>query len=476
MKKCYFVIIPLFFLLTVSGQNSTKYGLEEVKNDFRFLYKMLDESHYNLYVNCNKSEYDKTFQKVLKSIKDSMNILQINRLFQPFTALAKHNHCSIEFPGQSYGEYIQQGGTLFPLNLTIAGERVFLTNNYSQDSSITIGDEIISINKRPVKEILSDIYKYYSGENEYLKNSYIEGVYLFPRIFWLVYGKTDNFSLGIKGNSGKIFSVNVKAIPAGEFEEKNALNKPAINPSREFRLMGNSAYLRPGQFMNIEFTGEMLHKAYETGEFRHFIDSSFNEIKNRKITNLIIDLRGNPGGNNSFSDYMISYFADKPFCFYSRFSVRTSSQTKSFWKDINDSTLTLLKEKILTTPNGKIFEDKILFVNPVENIKQFKGNVYVLVDRFTYSNAPLTAALIQDYKFGEIIGEPTADLTATYGSAHQFRLPNTKLLVMYPKAFIVRPNGNSKAEGVIPDFIIKDNVFTDKDEILDYTLELISKK
>ncbi|MFO7369233.1 MAG: S41 family peptidase, partial [Bacteroidales bacterium] len=90
-----------------------------------------------------------------------------------------------------------------------------------------------------------------------------------------------------------------------------------------------------------------------------------------------------------------------------------------------------------------------------------------------YSQAAVIATQVQDYKFGILIGEKTAQISTHYSSTHQFELPNTKLLIQYPKAYIVRPNGDTRFEGVNPDIIVEDNTFTDKDEILEYTLDLI---
>jgi len=54
-----------------------------------------------------------------------------------------------------------------------------------------------------------------------------------------------------------------------------------------------------------------------------------------------------------------------------------------------------------------------------------------------------------------------------------FKLPNTKSTVQYPKGFAVRPSGDASLRGVVPDHIVYDNEFIDKDEILEYTIKLI---
>jgi len=77
------------------------------------------------------------------------------------------------------------------------------------------------------------------------------------------------------------------------------------------------------------------------------------------------------------------------------------------------------------------------------------------------------AALVQDYKFGTILGEETSDMATTHGAMEQFKLPKTGIAVGYPKARIVRPNGDLRARGVTPDIVIRiPAVETPEDEVL----------
>jgi C-terminal processing protease CtpA/Prc len=99
--------------------------------------------------------------------------------------------------------------------------------------------------------------------------------------------------------------------------------------------------------------------------------------------------------------------------------------------------------------------------------ERFLGKVFVLIDRQSYSNAVAVAALVQDYKFGTILGEETSDMATTYGAMEKFKLPKTGIAVGYPKARIVRPNGDLRARGVTPDIPIRiPAVETPADEVL----------
>jgi C-terminal processing protease CtpA/Prc len=474
---CFFIVIVIFKLDSFS-QSPIKFSAQAVKQDFEFLNKTLEASHYSLYVNTKKEVFDKEYKKISESIKDSMTALQVFRLLQPFVALAQNGHCNIDLGmsvGDCYGAYLQNGGTVFPLTIYFSNNKVVVLNNFSNDSSIISGDEIVSINGKPIEETLKGLYNMLSGENINYKKTVIDR-FTFPRIYWVVYDRCDIINLGIRKKQGNIVQLKVNAIPAGVYEDKIAQQKSAFNSNREFRFINEIAYLHPGEFFNAGNSDISDHKAFEKGEFCHFIDSSFITMHNNKARNLIIDLRDNMGGDNSFSDYMVSFFATKEFSFCSKFLVKTSQMTKDFWKDVTDSTVADLKRDIMTKENGSYFEANIQKKNPRNDSLNYNGNVYVLINRYSISNATGVASIIQDYKLGKLIGEETAELPTNYGAAHQFKLPNTQFIVMYPKAFIIRPNGDTSISGVIPDFKVEDNIFTDKDEVLEYTLNLIKKK
>ena len=110
---------------------------------------------------------------------------------------------------------------------------------------------------------------------------------------------------------------------------------------------------------------------------------------------------------------------------------------------------------------------------PMEN--RFSGNVYVLVNRQTHSQAAVMAAQMQDYGFATIVGEETGDFPSLCASQYSFGLPITGLNVKVSKGHIVRVNGSKAPEGVIPDIIIKDHLLDEDDEILAGLLEIIEE-
>src|ERR1044072_7876062 len=243
-------------------------------------------------------------------------------------------------------------------------------------------------------------------------------------------------------------------------------------PMRDAKILpDNVGYLRPGPFYNAEAkTGA---EQWDVSGFRTFIDAAFAKFNAAKMERLIIDLRESPGGANLFSDVMVAWFADKPFRFFSQFKVRVSPESTKANADRiqNDAAAAgpVSRQYAAMYANAKpgdIVDFELPLVEPRQG-DRFRGKVFLLVDRQSYSNTVAVAALVQDYKFGTILGEETSDMATTYGAMERFKLPNTGIAVGYPKAHIVRPNGDRHSRGVTPDVPISVPVVeTPADEVL----------
>ncbi len=470
---------PLVFnyegISMTNAQNTKKYSAQEVKDDLEYMYETLEKSTYDLYALVEKEEMDRSYQAINGSINDSYSALEVYRLFQPFVAKVRMSHCFLFNPwGEYQNNYVKQGGTVFPLDFYFFQGKVYVKDNFSANTSISKSDEVLSFNEVPIEEYMAEFCKNLSGPSDYFKKSMIER-FTFSRMYWFHYDECKEFKLKIKNKDGEELDITLDAIPASDFEDQLKKQESDTGEEREFYLINDTvAYLRPGKFLNADVEDDLQNqRTFDNTEFCNFIDSAFTVFAKEGSKNLIIDIRDNQGGDNSFSDYMIAYFADKPFSISSKFSIKTSQMTKSFWKDVEIPQYRDLKKKIMSLENGSYLDVDLNYTDPHSESKRFKGNVYVLINRYSYSNSASVAAIIQDYKFGEIIGEETSDEVTSYSAMHVFKLPNTQISVSYPKGFMVRPNGDTTPRGVVPDHIVLDDLSTDKDEVLEYTLKLI---
>ena len=316
------------------------------------------------------------------------------------------------------------------------------------------GSEILEINNTKIDDILKLMYPHISAERPYLKKAKIE-FWSFPRLYWQIFGEVEDFSVSVKEND-QIQQYKLQAVAA--LEDYEYKRKDILSSDRRLRFYADSAYLNPGNFSgNAE-------------DYQKFIDSAFAAIKEESSRNLIIDLRNNAGGNNSFSDYLISYFADISFRWYSSFKLKTSKYLKQNTR-LNNDTINAYFQEILKQPNGEIFPYHFDAMQPQAPEKRYNGKVYVLINRQTYSQAAVAAGLIQDYQFATLAGEETGDFPTLYASLFTVELPNTKISVKVPKGYMVRVNNSEKPEGVQPEINIKDHLLDDEDEILNTLLQ-----
>ncbi len=281
-----------------------------------------------------------------------------------------------------------------------------------------------------------------------------------PQYLWLIakQNKTNNnaYILTIKTDGiTKDFTITSINFETLRNNTNNADKSVNTSPKlREYRMLNDKvAYLKPGPFYNAENPS----KTWNNTNFVTFIDEAFESFIENKADKLIIDVRNNPGGTNSFSDALIAWFADKPFRFASEFLVRSSAHAQSS----NQARL-----KVETSEVGKQFDEKYnrhpygsIFSFPIEDAKpregkQFEGEIFVLVNRSSYSNAVSLAAIVKDYGFGTIIGEQTTDFATTLASMETFTLIESGLTVGFPKARIIRPSGDKTPGPIQPDLVV----------------------
>jgi hypothetical protein len=475
------VLSALFMALGPASAQSADWSqnisAEAAQADLTALYDGLQSAHYNLHIHRSSEDYDARFAESMEAISAPLTRFGLWLELQKFTAYGNVAHARLDFPSQVYGTFRDNGGRAFPLYLRIVNGRTYVGEDYSGSDRVTPGDEILSIDGAPMARWLDRTAQYISADTPYIAHSVLEST--FPMYLWVELGEREHYTLRIRKEDGRSQQVRIPALTKDELVA--ALEKaPEIfaldSSAREARMLTDEiAYLRPGPFYNAENPEQIWDKS----AFATFVDDAFQTFLENDAQALVIDLRNNPGGDNSFSDPMISWIADRPFRFASKFLVRSSDEAAASNQARLDASSDALKgvsglyaKAYEATPRGETFEFDIPLAEPREGAR-FEGKVYVLVNRHSYSNAVNAASIFQDYGWGKIAGELTADFATTYGAMEDFTLPNTGFKVGFPKAFIIRPSGDARLGGVQPDIVIQTPIVpSNRDVVLDH---LVSK-
>ena len=450
------------------------YSAEAVRQDFDALYEGLKAAHFDLFAHRPKEEYDALYGEMRRAIAAPMTRTQAEVHFQKFAAYGNVAHANIAFPSAAYEAFRAEGGKAFPLLVRYIGDNLMVSRDMSGAAPSLAGARILSLNGESAEALEKRLSAHLSADNAYLSRTMLE--FRFGQLLWLEFGEADVFTLDIETPEGERRQVTVSSLSRDGLVDTNEPVFELDWNERRYEVFDGVGYLRPGPFYNNDADAADM---WDNAAFKKFIDDAFETFIAEDVPAVLIDLRANPGGDNSFSDLMIAWFADRPFKFASHFYVRVSEATIAS----NARRLQPGDETSISARFARAFElakvgDVIDFdlgeARPREG-ERYMGSIAMLIDRHSYSNTVTVAALAQDYGFATILGEETSDLATTYGAMETFLLPNTGIEVGFPKAHIIRPNGSLEARGVIPDVAIAEPLRSREDDMLNEALRLIAR-
>lgn len=136
-----------------------------------------------------------------------------------------------------------------------------------------------------------------------------------------------------------------------------------------------------------------LRSCNDNEEYQATLDAFFEEIFDNSISNVVVDLRGNGGGNSWVANRFLQYIDVDSY--------------RSWDSGVRFGWLLQRNENVVIT-NQK---------QPVT----FNGDLFVMTDMFTYSAAMDFAMLIGDNDLGLLVGEPSGNLPDSYGDCLYFQ-------------------------------------------------------
>jgi len=409
--------------------------------------------------------------------------MQFYRLLSPVIAEIKCGHTNL-IPPVTFFKSQAEENKLIPFDIKLISDRIIVISNYSENVEINKGDEILEINGHSSTTILNELKKYIpsDGFNETAINREIESEFSFYYNL-LINDSSSNFNIKLFSYSlKKNYSSTVSGFNKGKFIEKK--QKQAQTNTKEknlsLRINKDSSYalMRCKTFYQIRLK--------HNGEnYKSFLKKSMREIKRNNIQNLIIDIRGNGGGNSEYVHKTLKSFATEPFRQYEKMEV-TNDKGFDFLEYTNKRRIyNLVYRHFSKEQNGtyiwKYFRG--LKKTHYPSKKAYKGNVYLLCDGATFSAATTLAALAHYHKRATIIGEETGGNYYVINASDfiEVTLPNTKIILRIPVVKITKAVSGFPfiGRGVIPDYpvnyIIQD-IMNNEDPVLKQALKVIEKK
>ncbi|MBI5216001.1 MAG: hypothetical protein HY960_09615 [Ignavibacteriae bacterium] len=435
MKRINILIIISFLTVCFGCRQQHNYAFQtispsDLKSDLKSLYGKLDTAHYNLYHLHTKAEFDLVYQNIYNSIDNPLNAVEFYFRLLPLFNLLQDAHSMLGFPFSYSKEFSKQGGLFIPLKVFIKDNKIYASENLSS-TPFPLYSEIISVNGVSATEIVNTLHLMINRELQESESDYM--AFFFHRILYPVYGFDKTFTLELRTPDNLPKQVELLGIALDSFPQNN-------QPYFTSKYLDNSTVV-------ID-----INACEDKEQFAVFCDTVFKSINDKKIKSLVIDLRDNPGGSTFHGDTLLAYLTTNKFTQYAKRSVKYSPYS------------TPKSDTVYT----QTFSDNLEQSHTNSNI--FKGNVYMLVNRNTFSSASVMAATFQCYNLGTLIGQETGGTQFFFDEPIEFKLSNSGLRFLVANQVNYCPCGTDWNKGIIPDKIVAISI-TDKAKGIDTEME-----
>ncbi|CAM4093335.1 S41 family peptidase [Pseudoalteromonas byunsanensis] len=430
MRLVNFVVVFTFCTLTSMTSKAqttpfmplqTPLSATQAQQDFEQWFNWLHQTHPDL--SHSVQDIDAFYQKaaeIKSGIKAPMTAMTLWQTMAPLNSMLADGHIKVGHGSASqWRQWIAQGTTLFPLEVHIANDGIYVARDLGAQGSHYQGAKIESINGTSASSILQTLLANTHGDTLAFRQNVLEDQ--FNRLFYMTFGPQDSFHINLTHDSKKhAITLNAKAalpqsLVASSFAE-------AFNVTYQ----DNTAILRVNTFAWDDF------KQYLT-----FMDSLFSDIKSKEIKHLIIDISKNGGGNDDmWMAGILRYIADKPYRHFSTYRSKI-----------------LLKYRDPGQIVGNIEQgENTRLIQPELQLDNFySGKVSLLIGTGTYSSSIVFANTVQDYQFAQLIGAPTGGRSTQSGGIQFTKLTHSQLQMISPRFLLTRPNGVAQMTPIEPD-------------------------
>lgn len=294
------VIIVITTLLAFNHA-SAQLTPEELKQDVNQLRAALEKHHPGLYWYTSESEFASTWENLIAELDHPMTDDEFLKLLLPAVAKVQCAH-TLFYPSKA----LMSRGKRFPLNLKFIKGKAYVFSDSSSSHGIPNGSEILSINGRPVPDIISALLPGLQAQGGNIGWKYVILDNDFQNYYHYTIENTDQFAIRYLDDSTKLSGT---VTLAGSAEPGRSSHWGSWYPEKD------------GAPLKLSFTGDstiaiITMKSLSKGRYKMYdqdydklLVQYFQQIRTQNIKGLIIDLRGNEGGNNP--EKLYSYIARK---------------------------------------------------------------------------------------------------------------------------------------------------------------------
>lgn len=250
------------------------------------------------------------------------------------------------------------------------------------------GEEITAIDGIPITSYINDNNNqmYFKLWDPVLKQWYCE-------LFTLSLTQLGKQRFTLTINQKQVLLDCSQAVDNITFEHPNTSENPNC-----FVIDDNVLYFYMPQMINAEWYIQELYRNYTP-----------------KINKIIIDIRSNSGGDDNVWKSLLKKIVSKPIKYNFRIGMNSNDILENAIKDFGS----------IKHINGRTIIENKRVILPDSNSVKYKGKIYVLQDKYTYSAASALSSVAWQNKSLILLGQPSAFISGYTFPALALKLPQS---------------------------------------------------
>lgn len=454
----------------------------EAIEDYNIFIDALKEGFPGLYDYVSEADFEQFTASTRADFCEMVTAIEMEKAIVSTLALIRDSHTTLMNPSNENPRFSI-------INFGISGDSMVVARTGIADSKY-LGKRILTIDGIPCDSMKALIQAYNIGFDGFVEShpEFNNLCQLDFRYCRFIQPETSNNDVSIEFADGETKLFKGKKRKANKcFSRTPSWQKwyltNIMEPYSFCKISDTTAYLGLRDFELKQVTMEQI-KDY------------FAQMVSDSVTNLIIDLRNNSGGNEEVMETLYSYLAQEPyrqeiyqkvnkrgdFDFFRYSTNHGAEYCKKCAIDKHcDGEILFPEYKPSPDGNGFILDRSDRWCQP-DSVVNYKGKVYILTNERSFSASTVFAGWVKKQNRGVVVGRETG---STY---HQLKavkfenlmLPNSKYIIHFPLVKTVMDTVVNErfpyGRGVLPDYEVKltlDELSSPNDSILEYTLQLI---
>jgi hypothetical protein len=449
----------------------------DLQSDAAVLRKAYEALHPGLYRYNTKTEMDAHFAALESKLSHDLSLQDAYLAFSIFAAQVRCGHTYANFFNQrkAVATVLFQGQNRVPFYFRWLDRRMIVTRDFTPDHLLPRGTRVFSINGAPVEVILAQLITVAraDGSNDAKRIAYLEvtgdGTFEAFDVYFPMFFPQKSSALQLMIQRPAEPTPRPVSVEALTYEQRIA---PIT--AREAGRKGGGDILFEWKFLSdgTAYLRMPTWALYDSKwDWKAWLNNRLDELAEKNPRALIVDLRGNEGGNDVGNEILKRVVREDLTISSYRRLVRYRATPDDLdpyldtwdpsFKKWSDAAVEL-EQPLPTAPPVRYFALKKYDDHTAGNDviraegKPFHGKLYVLIDANNSSATFQFARVVQEHKLGTLIGQPTGgNQRGINGGAFFFlRLPKSQIEMDLP-LIATFPTSPQPDAGLTPDVLVE---------------------